>query len=323
MKQARSDLPLVEALLTTAPTIEQSNASIRWRRYETAEQRMYVIESLATTITRIERLDLQIKSDSLQIFSFVEVHTRQGEGSHTHIIDIVNSELMPVRVSRDDWIKAQAKVENLGDAKFMPIYNGQGNIRAIAFTTDWRVLAVQVSRKELQTTQNYQLQPERYVPTEDERGPLRPLGPLLADIRHNQRKLAARVDGMLGRIEAPPISDGNLLVPLWDAPELAPLLGLLSDEQKQVLEAVQRQIWVNADQTLKVPQHFVGADLQLELPNAVMYQTLDLLERVGLIVRVTLPVDEHERIDEQKRIDAYRLTHKRDHWQVPETATQE
>lgn len=311
-----SDLPLAEALLTATAAQEQADVQVRWRRYivdahTDDEQTLETVESLVvgTTITRVERLELRTKDAQPRLFCFLDIHTRAGTATEVRTINVTSGVFMPVGETRDEWIKAQTGLDKISDAKPAPIYSGSGNAQAVAFTGDWRVLAVRIPRTILQTAQNYQLQPERYITDEDERGPLRPPGTLLADIRRNQRDLAARVDGMLGRIEAPPVSDGALLLPVWEAPELDPLLALLSEEQQEVLKVVRQQTWSNEDATVTAPRHFVAADLEVALPVAIVEQTLELLELVGVIVRVTIPMGD------QGRVNAYRLTHHRDQGQ--------
>lgn len=140
---------------------------------------------------------------------------------------------------------------------------------------------------------------------------------LLAALRRNQCKLLQHIDGLLGRLELAPISGQKLPSPLLteDGKAVEPF-GALNREQKAVWGRVRRKVQRvrDADPPYETAVPFtpeeVNADGETEV-SEITRSTLDLLERMGVIVPVTIadpntgePIAFYRRVTER---DLWRL----------------
>ena len=175
-----------------------------------------------------------------------------------------------------------------------------------------RLLGVAVNADDIRQ-QDYDLRPERYVVTPIEAQTLDAPTTLLANIYRNQRQLAKRIDNLFGHLELPPISSQKLPSPIFEA-EL-PLLAKFNAKQQEIWDKVCQKnetvIEESAD-NYQTAAYFTPEDIGADDSNgmAEVTRTLDLLERMGLIVPVT--------ISETQTDDLpffYRRVTERDLWQ--------
>lgn len=153
-----------------------------------------------------------------------------------------------------------------------------------------RILGVAVQKEDIHN-QNYDLRPESYIGKQQEFRPTKSPSELLAEIYKNQKEVARRIDNLFGHLESQPIATQILLSPLKE--EIKPF-GNLSPEQIKVWEKVCEKTKVVNEN--KVDGYNTAALFTLEeLSNIdsdgatdVTRSTIDLLERMGVIVAVTL-----------------------------------
>ncbi len=139
--------------------------------------------------------------------------------------------------------------------------------------------------------QAYDLRPETYIRTQTESSTIESPRALLAKIYRNQRQLAQRIDSLFGHLESPPIATQKLPSPIQA--EIKPF-GKLSQEQIKIWEKVCDKTEAVNDN--EVDNYNTAALFTLEeLSTAgneevtdVTRSTIDLLERMGIIVAVTV-----------------------------------
>jgi hypothetical protein len=154
-----------------------------------------------------------------------------------------------------------------------------------------RLLGACVSTSDIEQ-QAYDLRPERYVVKPTENQILASPSTLLGQIYANQLKLAKRIDNLFGHLELPPIATQQLPSPLLEGEEL-PLVTQFNEEQKAIWTKVcERTGPAHSDAadnyetaTLFTPQD-ISRDNTEDMAEAK--RTLDLMERMGLIVPVTI-----------------------------------
>jgi len=308
-----SDLPLIEATLAW-DGIWYNSADQGPLRYQRLTQGAVVIGVAEPAVfTRIERYDVGSKHLLLAT-------TRNGTQVTTQIIDALSGGPELLSGDREATLKQKfglKKEERLPEVVLLLQEGNQGS--AIVVAIDGRLIGTQVSRQALHQT-DYDLRVERYVRAEVLRATARPPGELLVDIRANQQRLNRRIDGLLGRLEAPRVGDGALVAPVWTAPADLPMIELLSREQHTVWNAVASvtlQIQLSPpspdDQQaiIETPDYFTVETLRqngLAVPDAEIEKTLDLFEQMGLIVFANLPGAT------EQRLPVYRLVSERDKW---------
>jgi hypothetical protein len=117
---------------------------------------------------------------------------------------------------------------------------------------------------------------------------------LLASLRRNQREFQEHIDTLLGRLDLAPLADQTLPspLPIQDGKAVEPF-GVLSREQQAVWERVRRKAQTLRNGTtsygtavLFTPEEVnPGSDTEV---SETTRSTLDLLERMGVIVPVTI-----------------------------------
>ncbi|MGG6239655.1 HsdM family class I SAM-dependent methyltransferase [Nodosilinea sp. AN01ver1] len=176
-----------------------------------------------------------------------------------------------------------------------------------------RLIGACVSTSDIEQ-QAYDLRPERYVVKPTESQILASPSTLLGQIYANQLKLAKRIDNLFGHLELPPIATQQLPSPLLEDEEL-PLVTQFNEEQKAIWTKVcERTGPAHSDEadnyetaTLFTPQD-ISRDNAEDMAEAK--RTLDLMERMGLIVPVTITETQS---DESSFF--YRRVTQRDLWQ--------
>ncbi|MBW4565167.1 MAG: SAM-dependent methyltransferase [Mojavia pulchra JT2-VF2] len=152
------------------------------------------------------------------------------------------------------------------------------------------LLGVAVAKSAIQE-QAYDLRPETYIRTQTESNSIESPTALLAKIYRNQRQLAQRIDNLFGHLESPPIATQKLPPPLQA--EIQPFKNL-SPEQFKIWQKVCEKTEVVTDN--ETNNYHTAALFTLEElnnpdvdePTDVTRSTIDLLERMGVIVPVTI-----------------------------------
>lgn len=176
-----------------------------------------------------------------------------------------------------------------------------------------RLLGVAVQRDSIQEPV-YDLRPERYVGKQQESRSTDSPAKLLANIYKNQQKLLQHIDSLFSRLELPPISDQEELPSRLI--EIEPF-GTLSREQQEVWEQVRKETEParndHSDEYLTAV-HFTPEKLSTissEEVSDTTHLTLELLERMGVIVHVTIADP-----NTSEPVALYRRVTERDLWQL-------
>ncbi len=161
----------------------------------------------------------------------------------------------------------------------------------------------------------YDLRPERYVEKQEEPRSTDSPAELLSQIYQNQRKLSQHIENLFGRLELPAIANQQLPSPLANIASLG-ILEKLNPEQKTIWERIQAKIEKIDSRDQDNPQtavHFTLEELLQEDDSEISEMTrstVDLLERLGVIVPVTITTPSTD-----ESIQCYRRVTERDLWQ--------
>jgi type I restriction enzyme M protein len=195
------------------------------------------------------------------------------------------------------------------------LFRGDSPGQAVAIANTGRLIGVTVFRSVLHA-HAYDLRPEQYVKAPEEAISSESPALLLAALRRNQRAFLQHIDGLLGRLELAPITEQTLPSPLLtkDGKAIEPF-GVLSQEQKAVWDHVRKKVQkirdaeVPYDTAVLFTPEEVNTDSETEVSD-VTRSTLDLLERMGVIVPVSI-VDP----DTGESTAFHRRVTERDRWQ--------
>lgn len=177
-----------------------------------------------------------------------------------------------------------------------------------------RLLGVAVRCDTIQAP-TYDLRPERYVEKQEEPRSTDSPAELLSQIYQNQRKLSQHIESLFGRLELPAIANQQLPSPLANIASLG-ILEKLNPEQKTIWERIQAKIEKIDSRDQDNPQtavHFTLEELIQEDDSEISEMTrstVDLLERLGVIVPVTITTPSTD-----ESIQCYRRVTERDLWQ--------
>jgi type I restriction enzyme M protein len=182
------------------------------------------------------------------------------------------------------------------DAETLPdvfLFRNGVDGQLLAFTPDGRLLGVSAYRTAIADEQ-YNLQPEHYIPEQQTTRREIPTAVTLSEIKKRQAIIKDYADNLLGRVEMKPLIGEQL------PPRVAP--GLLSDGYTTLIplfDTRQERIWkhIRSQQShQEQAMYFTSDDLQKQLETAQpdagkvdivsIQQMLDLLVRLGLIVHV-------------------------------------
>lgn len=315
----QSDLPWIAATLARHGdqwdhTYLADQPLLGWKQIATPQsgQGLVVGAIGSTKITRVERYDA---GD----ISVLLINLKHGEQSTLLAFDLTARQAETVSEAREGYLRNKLNIpkqEELPNGVLL--HREENGGIALAIASDGRLLGTLVPQTTLRQN-GYDLRPERYAQAEEQRGTLAPPGKLLADIRTNQRHLTRRIDGLLGRLEMPPVAEGQVLAPIWLHEEdgLAPLIGLLSHEQRAVWEKIRAKTMPvrSGDDIYHTPMHFTVKEITDAVAVAGIHtavdSTINLLEHLGLIMAVSVLEQPG-----QQRIAAYRLVSERDRWNV-------
>lgn len=164
-------------------------------------------------------------------------------------------------------------------------YRNDKRHRGIAVNSRGECFGVRVPTNEIQK-QNLDLQPDTYLPKEIQIQEQRVPAELLGDIKLRHVNLDERIDRLLGIVELRPLTGLTLPSPIRD--DIAPF---------GTLTAIQRTVWQRvADMNAPFQMHQVTHNL----PSADVQRALDLFERMGCLVRVSIDgIVKYRRIQER------------------------
>ena len=150
-----------------------------------------------------------------------------------------------------------------------------------------RCFGIQVMRQAI-SANAFDLQPSTYFPAEQVEREQRSPAQLLAAIKTKHRDLDRRIDYLLGITELKPLAQADLPSPV--RPEIGPI-GTLSLVQEKAWMRICAQVdgWTGGNGVqYDTPRPFRIEDIGEGLPAADVQRTLDLFERMGLVVRVSI-----------------------------------
>lgn len=208
--------------------------------------------------------------------------------------------------------KLYPNIEARNRPRPVPVLQEQDYGRAIAIAKDDRVLGVAVAPQRI-IEQEYGLQPKDYIKSPGAERIIEAPAVLLGRVRQTQHTFLEQVDGLLGRVELRPITGLQLPSPVQE--EVIPFRGL-SQEQARIWERIctisQQHEQFNGLFTVENIQD----DQTVEMRETI-HLTLDLFERMGVIVPVTI-VDPQKK--ESLQATFYRRITERDLWEDEEEA---
>ncbi|MGE0821916.1 MAG: class I SAM-dependent DNA methyltransferase [Candidatus Binatia bacterium] len=314
-----SDLPLVDRVLTsratafdaTFPRDQEPLVSIK--KFSSTAGVTSGVEIKAATSATLSSVSLFPAVGTLPGFMLIDAATVTSsqnvcvrlipQEGHAEQIDDRDSFL------RDLYKPKKSEQPPSGSLLFRRKTPGQ----SVAISADGRLLGVTVSLEDLRKPP-YDLRPEQYVQKGEEQRPVESPALLLGTIRGNQRKLLQRVDSLLGRLELAPIAGQQLPSPLlMERGKPVEPFGRLSAQQQAVWNRVRKKSKKIKDENsayatavLFTPDEIEESETS-EVSDATR-ATLDLLERMGVIVAVSV-ADPNTR----ESVAFYRLVTERDH----------
>ncbi len=270
-----------------------------------------VLEAVETTaLTVLERFPA---TDKTPAFFLADGH-RPADAHHVCIeIDLASGETRAIP-NRDALLTQRYQLRRQDPSPGTVLFRGESPGQAVALSIDGRLLGVTVARSVLHT-QTYDLRPERYVKAPEEVTPAASPALLLASLRRNQQEFQEHIDALLGHLDLAPLADQTLPSPLLtqDGKAVEPF-GVLSREQQAVWERVRKKVQTlhegktSYDTAVLFTLEEVNSSSDTEGSETIRL-TLDLLERMGVIVPVTI-ADPHT----GEPVAFYRRVTDRDLW---------
>lgn len=163
------------------------------------------------------------------------------------------------------------------------------NLRAgVVVGTDGAWFGVAVPTEQILKTSTRDLQPSSYFPSEEQPQLLRSPAELLADIKTSHQELDQRLNFLLGLVEMKSLTGEHLPLPI--ARGVAPFCELSSTQQEawRQIQALTDEVPLPDGEQYQTPRPFRIADISQDLPIADVQSALDLFERMGLILRVSI-----------------------------------
>ncbi len=162
----------------------------------------------------------------------------------------------------------------------------------------------------------YDLRPEQYIKTQEESRSTDSPAVLLTKIYRNQIELAQRINTLFGRLELPPITGQPLPPPLAG---IDPFAIPQDSYQMTVWKKIQEKIDEFSSEehgTYEIATHFTPAEVTEDNSGQVSKETqatLDLFERMGIIVPVAIAVP-----NAKEPLPYYRRVTQQDRWDLSE-----
>lgn len=314
----KNDLPLVQTVLeTTADQFQPVPLE------ETHTDKVFVVKPF---LVQEQFAGIAIKAqEPATITSLKLFHIRQENSQLNYILAEATrpnrvvtrlaiplsqecSNLQTIHKVRNEktWLNNFSKRRSKADAGTLLFGPGQPG-QIVVLTNDGRVLGLTQSYSTIKEA-NYHLHPEHYIQPSKEIK--QPPAMMLSDIRRDQQTVARYVDRLLGHLEIKPVVEQSLPPRLYDLGSFK-ISSFLGSEQHIVWENVLRQ----TDPESKYALYFTLNQVISENETKTQ-QTLDLLERLGLIVQVTISNPDTGRIESYYRrvteLDVTNIMSKRD-----------
>ncbi len=262
------------------------------------------IEALGdANISLVEHFPANDKTPSFLLIQVV--NTAAQTSSTIQVVLDAQSEIVEIDLAKEALIKQLYNPKN-DEYPGKLLFTRGGIGQSIALTGGERLLGVTVSKEEV-VRQSYELRPSQYIKAPEAPQYSEAPAVLLGRIRKTQRRFIQHIDGLLGRLELTPETELDKPSPVL---EIEPFEGL-SAEQEGIWKRV-TSVSANSNDTagLFTLDDIVDLD-ELESAKSV-YQTLELLEKMGVIVAVTI-VDPRTR--EPLSATFYRRITERDRWE--------
>jgi type I restriction-modification system DNA methylase subunit len=321
--ESASDLPFVIGVLTNQPKPflfpDQANPQIGIRRIVEGTSLLgFVCEATSTELTSITLYPQSNETTSAFLLAETAPTAEQRicvriplDGSESSLVEnrlqLIQDLYKPGKQDSDPGTRLLSQPVKAAAISVSPENQTIGRDRV-------RLLGVTVQRDAIKAP-TYDLRPERYVEKQQESRSTDSPAELLTQIYQNQKKLSQRIESLFGRLELPAIANQQLPSPLADIASLG-ILSKLSQEQNAVWERIQaktEKIDSSEEDNQKTAVHFTLEELVPEDANEMLEttrSTLDLLERMGVIVPVTITAPSTD-----ESIQCYRRVTKRDLWQ--------
>lgn len=166
-------------------------------------------------------------------------------------------------------------------------YSDDGSHAGIAVDLVGAPFGVLVRRASI-AARAYDLQPATYFPPERIERERRSSAQLLGDIKRKHTEMNRRLDYLLGMVELKPMAQTRL--PPAVLPDIGPV-GALNRLQSELWQRICSEVdpWPDAEnRQYDAPRPFRIEDISRDLNMADVQRALDLFERMGLIVRVSI-----------------------------------
>jgi hypothetical protein len=319
-----NDLPLVEEVLSPtgnssfSAATKKSNEtglsiasiSIRHGEYGNEEQHYgIIIESdEQTAIHSIRRFGSDLPSAGS---SHLLITMRRANESPVYTIILLAAQRTDAgRVQEQaeaftDRQKALNKLSNLLQTQNTPdmrqglqIFKDGRPSQKLVIRYDGRLLGITQPRSVLEQG-NWDLQPARYVPLPDEILDTRSPVTILSEIQQSQNLVTRYVDSLLGQLEVRAVV-GEELPPRVHAVEDITMLRALGADQRKVWDVILKQTDTESHALYFTPEYIEeqlhpASDINETSSRIHVQQTLNLLERMGLVSRVLVAGQQGDR----------------------------
>lgn len=179
------------------------------------------------------------------------------------------------------------------------IFKSDNVKRGVVFDTQGKVVGIKVTNESLLDSKGIEFQSEKYWTKERQSIIMRSAAQILGDIKKNQNQLTITLDRLLSISEVQPIA-GTELPPLLHL--IKPPIGMLQGVQQSIWKIVQNQ--AEQVQNYQTPSPFQADDIHEKLNESIsvmdVQRTLELFERMGLIVTVSYEGAPYYRLPEER-----------------------
>jgi type I restriction enzyme M protein len=267
--------------------------------------------------------------ESFSLSSSVDKGVKDNKGTKFVIVEIKDSigEVHSVRIRTEtgdaDIINKRFLLQELYSWKVgdpspgLLLLESEHRARAVAISTDGKLLGTEIPHAAV-AKNYYDLRPEEYLPDPltsldqtEESVTHQSAATLLSNIRSDQQRFLQSIENILGQLEARHPSEMLLPAPLL---KRLRILNAFSREQKRIWKRVLRTGLEVEEEGRKymTGRPFTQNEIIFnggESDPILVHATIDLLEAVGAIVRITIPHPETE-----MPAPLYRLATDRDEW---------
>lgn len=179
------------------------------------------------------------------------------------------------------------------------IFESDGQQCGVVFTPEGYVLGVAVPSHIIQKTSNLDLQPASYLPQDKGAGAevLESPAQILANIHQSQASLSSQIMKLLNLAELGGVATEAI------PPHITVLhpIGRLEGIQKAIWDVIQTKIELTRQGTTPLPFQLEDLELPYTLPEIQL--TLDLFERMGLLVKVSIKDAHYYRLISTRETD--------------------